>query len=386
MAGINVFGRKRGNPQMIIIVMIITLLVGVGVYMLLNTEEENSNISNVTTTTVFSNVLSYSSTTDDDDDDDESQTTVFESSSETTPATSGIVSFFNSIIPNIVVGTAPSNCVLGEWEDASVCDGGWKTQERRVRIKSKNGGTCPEPFFGKEDFVETKEIECPLDCEGYWSETLTPAECPVTCGGGKRTRDWITTVERNHLGRTCEERYGGGAGQAKEEPCGTNPCPVHCQGYYDENWSDCSKSCGGGTKTKNWNTTVHPAHGGNACPASQISEKCNEHACCNPWIRQDPQPVVKTWSECADASAGGGPGAERSLTIPTCVKQKAIGQKGCEQRDNFDIVRENGFCELDLKTWSALNKQASCTGSFEPTVTDIHHYVQPDLPPAHGTQ
>ena len=57
------------------------------------------------------------------------------------------------------------------------------------------------------------------------------------------------------------------------------PSPVNCVGSWS-GWGGCSKTCGGGTKTKTWTTTTQPRHGGTACPSpSTKSASCNTHAC-----------------------------------------------------------------------------------------------------------
>ena len=59
----------------------------------------------------------------------------------------------------------------------------------------------------------------------------------------------------------------------------SSPSPVNCTGSWS-GWSGCSKTCGGGTKTKTWTTTTQPQHGGTACPSpSTQSTSCNTQAC-----------------------------------------------------------------------------------------------------------
>jgi hypothetical protein len=59
----------------------------------------------------------------------------------------------------------------------------------------------------------------------------------------------------------------------------TPPSPVNCAGSWSS-WGACSKSCGGGTKTRTWTTTRQPRHGGRACPSpSTQNTSCNTQVC-----------------------------------------------------------------------------------------------------------
>ena len=44
-------------------------------------------------------------------------------------------------------------------------------------------------------------------------------------------------------------------------------------------WSDCSVTCGGGTKTRGRGVVQEAEHGGSPCPALEHEETCNNHRC-----------------------------------------------------------------------------------------------------------
>ncbi|XP_031569450.1 coadhesin-like isoform X12 [Actinia tenebrosa] len=156
----------------------------------------------------------------------------------------------------------------GSWSKCTkTCGGGTCTRTRK----------CYPPKYGGKAYVgypeETKKCgthPCPVDgyCDAYgsWSK------CTKTCGGGTCTRT-----------RKCyPPKYGGKAyvGYPEEtKKCGTHPCPV--DGYCDpySSWTKCSKTCGGGFRTRS-RKCYPPKYGGKPCPKpSEETQSCGTHPC-----------------------------------------------------------------------------------------------------------
>jgi len=76
------------------------------------------------------------------------------------------------------------------------------------------------------------------------------------------------------------------AGYHADNPTGTSTdggptpsSPSDCQGSWGV-WSQCSKTCGGGTQTRTWTTTQQPSNGGAACPnPTTQAQACNTQLC-----------------------------------------------------------------------------------------------------------
>jgi hypothetical protein len=121
------------------------------------------------------------------------------------------------------------------------------------------------------------------------------SSCSASCGGGTRT--FTRLVEKNPWGAACA--YDNGETQA----CNTQPCPaiVDCQGT----WGSCSAACGGGTQ--DFTVTTPAANGGAACPTSP--RPCNEQSCAAPINCQG------SWGACS-ASCGGGLQSFNITTAP----------------------------------------------------------------------
>eukprot|EP00928_Gymnodinium_smaydae_P004794 TRINITY_DN11638_c0_g1_i4.p1 TRINITY_DN11638_c0_g1~~TRINITY_DN11638_c0_g1_i4.p1 ORF type:complete len:2405 (-),score=346.14 TRINITY_DN11638_c0_g1_i4:51-7265(-) len=97
-------------------------------------------------------------------------------------------------------------------------------------------------------------------------------KCSKTCGGGKRSR---------HVRVLQPARGGGRACPPTSESCNTHHCPINCAGKWGP-WGSCSKTCGGGTKVRSYIITRHPKYGGARCPQThgrRATEPCRTQPC-----------------------------------------------------------------------------------------------------------
>merc|ERR1712054_3631 len=102
--------------------------------------------------------------------------------------------------------------------------------------------------------------------DGGWSNWGEYSECSVTCGGGTKTKTRAcTNPAPANGGAKCE----GKSTNSKE--CKTKPCPVD-GGWTDWSaFSECSVKGGGGNKTKTRTcTNPAPAHGGAECEGKPL--------------------------------------------------------------------------------------------------------------------
>jgi hypothetical protein len=122
------------------------------------------------------------------------------------------------------------------------------------------------------------------------------SSCSASCGGGTRTFNKL--VERNNYGASCGFDHG------EVQACNSQPCPaiVDCQG----SWGSCSASCGGGTQ--DFTITTPAANGGLACP-TPTTRPCNEFSCASPINCQG------SWGACS-ASCDGGMQSYNITTVP----------------------------------------------------------------------
>lgn len=117
---------------------------------------------------------------------------------------------------------------------------------------------------------------CPKN--GNWATWGRWSSCSKSCGGGSMTRSrTCSNPAPKNGGRNC-------AGfKTQSTACNKSPCPVKVDGNWASwtDWAACSKTCGGGTRTRT-RTCSNPApkNGGRACQGSnRQTTNCNRQQC-----------------------------------------------------------------------------------------------------------
>ncbi|XP_078354722.1 uncharacterized protein LOC144639299 isoform X2 [Oculina patagonica] len=186
------------------------------------------------------------------------------------------------------------------------------------------------------------------------------SECSATCGGGTKTLTrTCTNPPPSNGGRTCAR-----LGPAKKtEECNTNKCPID-GGYTDWSAFECSVTCGGGTKTLTRTCSNPPPYnGGKDCselgPAKK-TEECNTNKC----------PIdggYTDWSasECSVTCGGGTQKLTRTCTNPP----PSNGGKDCSELGPDEKTGEcnTQACPTDggYTDWSASECSVTCGGGTQ---------------------
>jgi hypothetical protein len=171
---------------------------------------------------------------------------------------------------------------------------------------------------------ETKEVDCYY--QGDWEAT---GECELKDGTWKEK--FTRFVKNSFLAQS-----GTDIGTVKHEA--TVTCaPVDCQGNWSD-WTECTKSCGGGTKTRTWTTLPggQPKFGGQACPSPiEESEQCNTLRCCDSIAD-----YKKGYAECKDdgnvtytldTSSCVQNGLPETKEVSCCYRSSWEDEDGCHQ-------------------------------------------------------
>ena len=230
----------------------------------------------------------------------------------------------------------PINCVgsfVNTGECSKTCGGGIQTKTYTITTPAQYGGTACPNLNGDTETQPCNTQPCPIDCEGSYGEF---SQCSKTCGGGTRIKTYEITTPAQHGGTPCP------ISPPINETCNTQPCPIDCEGSYGE-FSQCSKTCGSGTRTKTYEITTPAQHGGTPCPTSlPINETCNTQPCPLDCIG-----AFNTINKCSKECGGG------KETVQYTIYQEAQhGGKPCEYTDGYtDRIDCNIFeCENKLDT------------------------------------
>merc|ERR1712130_994379 len=271
----------------------------------------------------------------------------------------------------------------GEWTQcAAKCGGG-----ESIRSRSCIGnGFCPGMIDDtqREDIVSRVCGQVP--CES-WSLWAPWGQCSASCGKGTHQR-FRSCTDINGLDVAPPGVSGGCRGNdASSQPCRLQPCPEW--GHWRQ-WSQCSTSCGIGSKTRQrvcnlpgqcvgpdremsscgqacwsdwnqWSACSKTCYGGEhtrsreckfqaetgmTCSGSSIEQgKCNEQYC-ERWLTWQP------WSSCSDGANVCGEGSKARVRECTGTP----GAPGC-QGSSLDTRK----CVIGTCQWSEWAQASSCS-------------------------
>jgi hypothetical protein len=264
------------------------------------------------------------------------------------------------------------------------CGGGNKTRTRFVLNPGTDGQTCPE----RSETVPCNEHPCPIDCElNDWTVSADTdsngwTECTKTCGGGSQSRTRTVKIQRQYGGEECGD-------PVEQRSCSRTPCAVDCV-VSDPNWnetanewSECSVSCGGGLKFKHRSIMRSPAYNGTSCPALRKSAVCEDSPC--------PEDCTVTdwngWSQCTKSCGGGTQTKRRYITnagslggkdCPELSEWRTCGQQSCSKISdhfyNMDTCAHVSCSALACNNWNnddlSAQKDECMDGNWEEKTCD----------------
>ncbi|XP_067932084.1 A disintegrin and metalloproteinase with thrombospondin motifs 9-like [Watersipora subatra] len=177
------------------------------------------------------------------------------------------------------------------------------------------------------------------DCASY--ELGDWSQCSVSCGLGTRTRSVVCLSGEEEVDlSSC-----GSNPPPTSQPCQHGPCPS----WQKSDWTDCSVTCGAGLKYRE--VVCKQGTNGNElsdeyCPNERRPievSNCTMDAACPGW-------VASNWSECSVTCGENG------------VKRRTV-----ECRDHRDLVTTVSLCQMNLKP----GESTSCSAA-EPCIKNVH--------------
>jgi hypothetical protein len=184
------------------------------------------------------------------------------------------------------------------------------------------------------------------DCEvTHW----VVGSCTKPCGeGGKRNYTRRAIWKPSTQGQQCPSLL-------MTRPCNEKPCPVDGKVDQWRDWSECSKFCGGGIRTRLREIIREPQYGGLPNPETVQQEVCNVQSC-----EADCELLDWTkWSNCSKACDGGHQTRMRNVKFPAALRGH------CPEQDH-PLRLEARACNSTASTsCTVADKAAHCASPLD---------------------
>eukprot|EP00440_Ansanella_granifera_P040941 gb/GFBE01044393.1/.p1 GENE.gb/GFBE01044393.1/~~gb/GFBE01044393.1/.p1 ORF type:complete len:1636 (+),score=289.78 gb/GFBE01044393.1/:1-4908(+) len=215
-------------------------------------------------------------------------------------------------------GPMPKDCLLTSWGEWSTCDpdvprrARQRYRSRSVAVPGENGGAPCDTSLEETKACEASDVQPPVDCRlSAWTNWRL---CDKTCEGGQTFRTRMVEVEAQRGGKQCEDST------LETQPCNEIPCSFHpegadCQLSQWTYWTDCSTTCGQGIRKRFRDVLSQPLETGMGCNA--MLEEVNGCFDNPPCASQDCEWGYWTqWSDCSRSCDGGQRSRQRSVFLP----------------------------------------------------------------------
>ncbi|CAG2193328.1 HMCN [Mytilus edulis] len=159
------------------------------------------------------------------------------------------------------------------WQICSItCGGGTRSRFRDCNNPTPLSGTACIGDARDDEHCSTDS--CPVN--GNWGRWNGWTRCSKTCGGGRKYRSRLcNNPSPNAGGLDCN-------GVSRENSsCSSNVCPVNGNWGRWNGWTGCSKTCGGGRRTRHRTCNdPSPIAGGLDCNGvSRDDSSCSSNVC-----------------------------------------------------------------------------------------------------------
>lgn len=189
------------------------------------------------------------------------------------------------------MGSCAKAWFFTEWSKECSASCGHGLLHRKVHCSADNGESLPDNKC-KQNTKPKSEKTCKNEhpCGGLWF-TGPWSECTATCGQGVKVRDvtCVNKLNRNSFTVAEESNCLKEEKPATEELCETLPdCPPE---WYTSQWTECSASCGTGSKSRETKCVDANLKQSILCDISErpvTRQSCNTNSCLQIPLNTDP--------------------------------------------------------------------------------------------------
>jgi hypothetical protein len=240
-----------------------------------------------------------------------------------------------------------TNCRLSQWSSWGGCS---RTCGQGTAARYRDIRTFPSD--GAERCAATVQLRvcdagpCPDGCDV--SPWSLWSACSRSCGGGVKTRARHVLYHEPREGVVCPVL-------SEDKQCSHLGCPAPCQVSAWGGWGSCSTSCASGVQARGRNVTSAASGGGDACPELSEQRECSTAQC-------PVDCVASPWTPWAMCSATCGAGSMWRMRL--VVRPSAHGGKPCSSRLDHKAC-DAGLCPVgcDVTDWTNWNPCSKSCGT-----------------------
>eukprot|EP01029_Cantina_marsupialis_P023369 TRINITY_DN581278_c0_g1_i2.p1 TRINITY_DN581278_c0_g1~~TRINITY_DN581278_c0_g1_i2.p1 ORF type:complete len:1587 (-),score=238.16 TRINITY_DN581278_c0_g1_i2:149-4909(-) len=235
---------------------------------------------------------------------------------------------------------------VGKWSQCSEeCEGG--TSTRSVACQSGDN-IVTDAECATISTKPTSQKDCNTQLCSIWESNWT--ECSKTCGTGQTTQQWTCKDSVTSLPVSDDKCESISYLPTVSKKCNISECPI----WIIDDWSLCSESCGGGTKTREvYCEYDETSTSDEVClphfPKPSSTEACNIVACPE-WE------ILSDWTECSKSCGGG-----EQTRVVSCLQDGEESNDCTSTKPDSIQSCNNHICPLweIVSDWSACSKRCN---------------------------
>lgn len=198
-----------------------------------------------------------------------------------------------------------SACLVTPWSAWSACPRlclGGTQTRKRDIVAPASGTFAACPSASDPELLQSQRCDVCDSC--IMSAYTNWSACSKSCGGGERSRTRSVTQPATCDCTPCSSTL------RETQSCNSQACPVDCVLSPYSAYSECNAPCGGGQKLRQRTIVTQPSNGGRPCDSLLEQAECNTQPC---------QCTLSDWNQWAMCSVtcGGGGTQRRTRTILT---------------------------------------------------------------------